>query len=108
MSKKEWGMVIILILMSNAATLTVVHKYLTPKTQVVDVVKLLETGRKDDLQNVLAGKMTQDEFIAKYKEVSLKIATTVNAQKNPVFVKQCVLGNGFEDITPTIEASIQK
>lgn len=108
MKKMEWASIALLILLSNSVTLLVVQKYMVPKFKVVDLIKVLETDKKGDLQNVLAGKMTQDEYIAKHKDDGKKITDVATAQKGIVLIKQCVLGNNYDDITPIIEANLTK
>jgi hypothetical protein len=106
MGKKEWGAIVILVLLSNAATLFVTSKYLIQKPKVVDVVKILEEGRRDDIKQVLDGKMTQDEFVARHKAISEKVEATINSQGGTVLMKQCVMGSVHEDITPFVKAAI--
>jgi p-aminobenzoyl-glutamate transporter AbgT len=108
MKKMEWAFVALLVLLSNSITLFVVQKYMTPKFKVVDLIKVLETDKKGDLQNVLSGKMTQDEYIAKHKDDGKKIADVATAQNGIVLIKQCVLGSNYDDITPIIESNLSK
>ncbi|MFA6396546.1 MAG: hypothetical protein WCW84_11325 [Sulfurimonas sp.] len=106
--KKEWATIVILILLSNAATLFVTSKYLIPKIKVVDIVKLLDEGRRSDLQGVLDGKMTQDDFIAKQKIINSKVENAINSQTGTVLIKQCVMGTKNEDITSLVKTAAEK
>lgn len=105
-TKKEWGAIFLLILLSNAVTLFVTSKVLVQKPKTVDLVGILEDERRADLQKVLDGKMTQDEFVSKHKGIANKVETFINDQGGTILVKQCVLGSAHEDITPLVKATI--
>lgn len=108
MNKKEWAAIVLLVLFSNALTIFATSKYLIPKPKIVDLVSVLEDGRRADIQKVLEGKMTQDEFAQKHEAIGKKVDAAINAQGVPVFVKQCVMGTAYEDITPLIKAAAEK
>lgn len=108
MSSKEWGGVVILLLLSNAITLFVTSKFLIPKVKTVDIVSILENDRRDDIKKVLEGSMSQDEFVAKHKLISNKFNEIISSQSGTVFVKQCVAGGNNEDITDLIRNAIAK
>lgn len=108
MGKKEWFVVGLLILLSNSVSLFVVKKYLIKEPKIVDIVKLLEEDKQADIRNVLAGKMTQEEFIAKQTALMKKIEDVVNAENEVIFVRQCILGTKYEDITERIKNNLNQ
>ncbi len=108
MTKKEWGIIVLIVLLSNSITLFTVSKFLIPKTKTVDIVSLLEDQRRLDIQAVIEGKMTKEAFITKQKAISEKLHNSINQQDGLVLVKECVMGSSHEDITPIIKDALTK
>lgn len=108
MNKKEWGAVVMLVLLSNAATMFLTKKYIAPQIKTVDLVSVLEDERKNDIKSVLDGNMTKEAFVEKHNAIAEKVNTIISEQDGVVLVKQCVVGDGHEDITPVVKASISK
>lgn len=108
MTRKEWGIILLIVLLSNSITLFTVSKFLIPKAKTVDIVSLLENQRRLDIQAVLNGKMTKEAFIAKQKAISKKLHTSIDQQEGLILIKECVIGGSHEDITPIIKDAISK
>lgn len=108
MTTKDWIIIVSIILLSSAAQLLIVKKFLIPEVKTVDLVSLLEEERAANIKAVLDGKMTQEQFAENVKNTGTKIDKFISAEKGLVLVKQCVVGNNTQEITTSLKASLAK
>ena len=96
---KNWVIIAGLIIVSNLGTIALTH-YVLVKPKVIDLIDAIEKPKILDLQKVMDGSMTQEEFMKKQERVVKSLDTFVANEKGLILLRQCVIGSdGYIDVT---------
>lgn len=96
---KNWAIIVSLVLLSNIGTIALTH-YILAKPKVIDLVDAIEKPKVQDLQKVMDGSMTQEDFIKKQESVVKSLDAFLAEEKGLILLRQCVIGSdGYRDIT---------
>lgn len=96
---RNWAIITGLILLSNLGTIALTH-YVLAKPKVIDLVDAIEKPKLQDLQKVMDGNMTQEEFLKKQAGVVKSLDTFLAQEKGLILLRQCVIGSdGYRDVT---------